>query len=309
MTGILLNWSFKMKYEIDHNILESLLTLASVIEARDVYTGGHTWRVSQYASTITRKIGLSKDDIFLSSLGGMIHDIGKVGVPDAILNKKGPLDDHEYEIIKNHPKIGNTIIEKHPLYDLVQMSVNEHHERLDGKGYPSATTEQSIYGKIISISDAFDAMTSTRSYRKGMSKEKACELLSEGTETQFDKKLTEVVVTMSSVGDFDSIIGHAGENKRMLPCPHCGPIVVPPDSLSSGGEVVCPNCMVHFVAHREMDSFDLEYTEKKSAVYIPKSDNDCIIHFMGNFPKKIMSNCKESCKVGKKSYFSQHAES
>jgi HD-GYP domain-containing protein (c-di-GMP phosphodiesterase class II) len=125
-----------MKYEIDSNILESLLTLASVIEARDVYTGGHTWRVSQYASLLAGKVGLSRDEIFLSSLGGMIHDIGKVGVPDAILNKKGPLDEHEFEIIKNHPTIGNTIIEKHPLYDLVQMSINEHHERLTAKGIP-----------------------------------------------------------------------------------------------------------------------------------------------------------------------------
>jgi hypothetical protein len=239
----------------------------------------------------------------------MIHDIGKVGVPDAILNKKGPLDDHEYEIIKNHPKIGNTIIEKHPLYDLVQMSVNEHHERLDGKGYPYATTEQSIYGKIISISDAFDAMTSTRSYRQGMPKEKACGLLLESTDTQFDKNLTDVVVSMSSKGEFDSIIGHAGENKRMLPCPVCGPIVVPPDSLASGDEVTCPNCLGHFVAHREMDSFDLEFAEKKSSVYIPKSDNECIFHFMGNFPHKIMANIKENCKAGRKSYFFQHAQS
>ena len=298
-----------MKYDIDKNILESLLTLASVIEARDVYTGGHTWRVSQYASMLTKKLGLSKDEIFLSSLGGMIHDIGKVGVPDAILNKKGPLDDHEYEIIKNHPKIGNTIIEKHPLYDLVQMSVNEHHERLDGKGYPSATTEQSIYGKIISLSDAFDAMTSTRSYRKGMPKEKACELISEATETQFDKKLTEVLISMSSKGEFDSIIGYAGENKKMLQCPECGPIVVPPDSLTTGEEVTCPNCMTHFIAHRGMDSFELEFTDKKSTVYIPKSDNDCIFHFMGNYPKKIMSNFRENCKMSKKSYFFMHAES
>ncbi len=297
-----------MKYEIDHNLLESLLTLASVIEARDVYTGGHTWRVSQYASLLSRKIGLSKDEIFLSSLGGMIHDIGKVGVPDAILNKKGPLDDNEFEIIKNHPSIGNTIIEKHPLYDLVQMSINEHHERIDGKGYPHATSEQTIFGKIISISDAFDAMTSDRSYRKGMTSEKSCELLSQATDTQFDKNITDVLIGMSSKGEFDSILGHAGENKRMLPCPNCGPIVVPPDSLASGDMVVCPNCMVHFVAHRKMDTFELEYTEKKSTVYIPKSDHECIYHFMGNFPKKILANMKENCKMNHQSHIFQNVK-
>ncbi len=297
-----------MKYEIDHNLLESLLTLASVIEARDVYTGGHTWRVSQYASLLSRKIGLSKDEVFLCSLGGMIHDIGKVGVPDAILNKKGPLDDREFEIIKNHPDIGNTIIEKHPLYDLVQMSINEHHERVDGKGYPHATNEQTIFGKIISISDAFDAMTSDRSYRKGMPKEQSCDLLSKATETQFDKKITEVLISICSDGVFDSILGHAGENKRMLPCPNCGPIVVPPDSLANGDMVVCPNCMVHFVAHRKMDSFELEYTEKKSTVYIPKSDHECIYHFMGNFPRKILANMKESCKMSKQHHACQNVK-
>ncbi len=285
-----------MKYEIDHNILESLLTLASVIEARDVYTGGHTWRVSQYATLLARKTGLKKDEIFLSSLGGMIHDIGKVGVPDAILNKRGPLDEKEFEIIKNHPTIGNTIIEKHPLYDLVQMSVNEHHERLDGKGYPLAVTELTIFGKIVSISDAFDAMTSDRSYRKGMSKEQACILLTEAKETQFDKNLAELFIGLCSAGDLDPVIGHAGENKRMLNCSQCGPIVVPPDSLTNGDKVVCPNCMVHFVAHHKMDTFELEYTDMKSSVYLPKSDHDCISHFLGYSPRKILANLKAHCK-------------
>lgn len=285
-----------MKYEIDHNILESLLTLASVIEARDVYTGGHTWRVSQYATLLAREIGLKKDEIFLSSLGGMIHDIGKVGVPDAILNKRGPLDEKEFEIIKNHPTIGNTIIEKHPLYDLVQMSVNEHHERLDGKGYPLALTELTIFGKIVSISDAFDAMTSDRSYRKGMSKEQACILLSESTEIQFDKKLAELFISLCSAGNLDPVIGHAGENKRMLHCPQCGPIVAPPDSLTNGDKVVCPNCMVHFIAHHKMDTFELEYTDIKSSVYIPKSDHDCIFHFLKYSPRKILADLKKHCK-------------
>jgi len=281
-----------VKYEIKTELLESLITLASVIEARDTYTGGHTWRVSQYASLLAQKIGLSKDEIFISSLGGLVHDIGKISVPDAILNKKGPLDEKEFKIMKNHPVTGGSIIEKHPLAPLVVMSITEHHERIDGNGYPIATSELSTYGKLISICDAFDAMTSTRSYRAGMTREKAFSILLEECNTQFDKSLVENFISLNQGDRLSHILGHAGENKLLLNCPVCGPIISPPGKLADGEKIECPGCTGTFHAHKKKDNFELEFTGTVTGLYTPKADKDCIFHFTRQAPCSIKTHLK-----------------
>jgi HD-GYP domain-containing protein (c-di-GMP phosphodiesterase class II) len=117
-----------MKIDIDKSLLKSLLIMGSVVEARDAYTGGHLWRVAQYARLLSQKIGLSQNDTILAGIGGFLHDVGKVGVPDDILRKPGPLDDQEYEIIKTHPRIGFDLIHEHPLSVLTQDVVKHHHE-------------------------------------------------------------------------------------------------------------------------------------------------------------------------------------
>src|SRR5271157_5952374 len=148
-----------MKLEIDTNLLDSLLTLATVIEAKDPYTGGHTWRVSRYAHELVKEAGLDSDACFIASVGGLVHDIGKIGVADAILHKAGPLLEAEFSAMKAHPEIGRRVIDKHPLAPLIVFAVFEHHERLDGKGYPNGgrSGELSVHGRAIAIADAFDA--------------------------------------------------------------------------------------------------------------------------------------------------------
>ena len=143
--------------KIEKQLLKSLLVMADIIEARDPYTGGHVWRVSQYAKLLATKVGVSKDEAIRASIGGYLHDIGKVGISDSILLKKGPLSPEEFEIVKTHPLIGSRLICEHPLGKLFDEHVLYHHERVDGQGYANGVAGDglSLQARIINIVDAF----------------------------------------------------------------------------------------------------------------------------------------------------------
>jgi putative nucleotidyltransferase with HDIG domain len=189
-----------MKTGLDSGLLKSLLVFGAVIEARDAYTGGHVWRVARLAEKLAKKAGLSGNAIFLAAIGGFIHDIGKVGIPDSILNKPDRLTDLEYEIMRTHPQTGKKILSMHPLAPLVIDAISHHHERADGDGYPEGIPreEVSIGSRIVTIADAFDAMTSTRPYRKGMTKEKAIAILQSESGSQFDGALVDLLVDLAA---------------------------------------------------------------------------------------------------------------
>lgn len=118
------------------SLLNTLLGLSMIVEARDPYTGGHLWRVSQFFKLLAQQAGLSRRDVTLCEIGGFLHDLGKVGVPDAILNKPDRLNDTEFSIIKTHPSVGGRLLASHPLANLAIDAVVGHHERPDGRGYP-----------------------------------------------------------------------------------------------------------------------------------------------------------------------------
>ena len=149
-----------MKVRIEKMLLKTLTLMASVIEARDAYTGGHLWRVSMYCRRLAEAAGLPAQMVFLSSLGGFLHDIGKVSIPDAILGKRGKLDAPEYDVVKTHPGIGATLIQEHPLGELALPAVHQHHEWINGAGYPERLQgdQISLFARIVSIADAFDAL-------------------------------------------------------------------------------------------------------------------------------------------------------
>lgn len=277
-----------MKIDIDLNLLESLLSLATVIEARDEYTGGHTWRVSKYAEHLAKRHGLDDDGIFVVKIGGLVHDIGKVGVPDAILNKPGPLSQDEYASMKKHPVIGEKVIERHPLAPLVMRAVMEHHERIDGKGYPEQPAELSVYGKIISIADAFDAMTSTRPYRDGMSMEKALSIVEENKGTQFDPELAEQFMELAKAGKLAHIMGHANDTHAMATCPGCGPIIALPSSIKDGEHVGCPHCHGDYVVHKSTNKLEVEWTHKAIGSWESMPDWDAVGSVLA-FAKKTVS--------------------
>lgn len=157
--------------KLEKAYMESIETLRFTVEAKDSYTRGHSDRVSEYSVLIGQKLGLSDEDINTLKIGGLFHDIGKIGVPDSILLKDAKLTDDEYSEIKNHPTIGAHILSNATIFSNVLPVVKHHHERYDGNGYPGKLKGEDIpyLARITAIADSFDAMTSKRTYRNSLS--------------------------------------------------------------------------------------------------------------------------------------------
>jgi hypothetical protein len=226
------------------DLLKSLYVMASLVEARDPYTGGHLWRVSQFSRLLAADAGLPDTDVARISLGGFLHDLGKVGVPDAILNKPDRLTDEEYAVIKTHPEVGNRLLSGHPLAALARAAVLSHHEMPDGNGYPHRLSGDAIAldARIVGICDAFDAMTSTRPYRRGMAVEKALAIIEENLGRQFDRTLGERFLRLGRAGQLDHIVGHSESGIPLQECPMCGPTIVVRRDHHTGDHVFCRHC-------------------------------------------------------------------
>ncbi len=182
---------------------EMVQTLAKTIDAKDKYTNGHSFRVSEYSVKLARRLGWAEEEIQLLERESLLHDIGKIGVPDAVLNKPGRLNDEEFNTIKNHTKIGRTILEGIDGMQSVADVAAYHHERIDGSGYPDGLkgTEIPAHARIISIADAFDAMSSDRVYRKGMEKDAIRRELVNGSGKQFDPEYLSVFLKLFEDGE------------------------------------------------------------------------------------------------------------
>ena len=247
-----------MKLDIEPSLLKSLLLLTSVVEARDPYTGGHLWRVAQFSKALAESVGVERDTLFLATVGGYLHDLGKVAVPDAVLGKQGPLTDQEYAVIKTHPAVGCQLLGGHPLGALVVDAVGYHHERPDGRGYPDALDQIPVVSCIIAIADTFDAMTSTRPYRDGMPIAKAASLLAGEGGKQFDGPLLDAFLKLANGGRLDHIVGHSDQGRPLAVCDMCGPVVVMPRHSHDGDGVNCRVCGGKYIAHKAGDGFKLE---------------------------------------------------
>lgn len=171
-------------------------SLRLAVDAKDTYTKNHSDRVSYYAVLLAKKIGLPEEEVEIIRDGGLFHDIGKIGIPDSILQKTGPLTDDEYSDIKNHPSIGAHILQPAKIFDKIIPMVKHHHERFDGRGYPSGLKGEDIplCARIVCIADSFDAMTSDRSYRPRYTLFKAVEEIESCKGTQFDPDLADAFV-------------------------------------------------------------------------------------------------------------------
>ena len=182
------------KDKIEKAYLESIETLRYTVEAKDRYTHGHSDRVSAYSVLIGKKLGLSKEDLDTLKIGGLFHDIGKIGISDAILLKNGKLTDAEYTEIKNHPVIGKNILSNAAIFENIIPIVLYHHERYDGKGYPYGLQDSSIpfLARIVSVADSFDAMTSRRSYRGELDLEYVKNEFKSKSGTQFDPVIASI---------------------------------------------------------------------------------------------------------------------
>lgn len=189
--------------EREHNnllLLNSFLTvLSTTLDARDPYTYGHSARVADFSRKIGMEMGLPEYEVDLLFKTALLHDIGKIGVPDRVLLKDGKLTDEEFAYIKAHPVIGEKILKQvQPISEIQQLlpGVRSHHERLDGKGYPDQLKGDDIplFGRIIAVADSYDAMTSDRPYRKGMPHPKALAILLEGRGTQWDPEIVNAFI-------------------------------------------------------------------------------------------------------------------
>ena len=242
--GQLLSGGDRDHLQLQEGLLSSLLIMAWMVEARDPYTGGHLWRVSRFARLLAAESGLPENDVARISVGGFLHDLGKVGVPDHILNKKDGLTDGEYEVIKTHPEVGWRMLAGHPLAQLAEAAVRAHHEMPDGKGYPKGLRQEDIPvdARIVGICDAFDAMTSTRPYRRGMTIDKALSIIEENLGQQFDAEYGRNFLTLGRAGRLDHIVGHSDEGIPLHECMMCGPTLVLKRDQQAGEHVYCRSC-------------------------------------------------------------------
>jgi putative nucleotidyltransferase with HDIG domain len=174
--------------DIEDGYLSTLAVLANALEARDSETQGHCERLAKHAVLIAEAMGVQGDDVEGIRVGGLLHDIGKIGTPDNILKKPAKLTDEEYDIIKRHPAVGAKILEPIPRLAKASPIVRHHHERFDGNGYPDGLrgTEIPLGARIVTVADAFEAMTANRPYRSGQSVVYSLEELQRHRGTQFD---------------------------------------------------------------------------------------------------------------------------
>lgn len=182
--------------QIENLFVDALLSLANAIETRDGYTGGHVDRVTRYAVATGKEMGLAGDSLRHLWVGALLHDVGKIGVPDHILKKPGRLTDDEYEVMKRHPVTGAAILERSSFLRPALPGVLHHQEKWDGTGYPYGLKgeEISLEGRILAVADTFDAIVSSRPYRGGRPPQAAVEELHRCAGTQFDPSVVEAFV-------------------------------------------------------------------------------------------------------------------
>lgn len=179
---------------LEKSYLESIEVLRKTVEVKDVYTRGHSDRVSEYSLLIGEKLNLPPEQMKTLKIGALFHDIGKIGIPDAILLKTDKLTDDEYSEIKNHPAIGAHILSNASIFADIIPIVKHHHERYDGKGYPARLAGEDIpyLARIVAVADTFDAMTSRRSYRQALDFDYTTNEIERCKGTQFDPAIADV---------------------------------------------------------------------------------------------------------------------
>jgi len=194
--------------ELHKTYVSTLKTMVSIIEAKDAYTRGHTERVASYAMAIAKQLTLSEEMMRRIMFGALLHDIGKLGVVDSIIHKKGKLDEREWEALKIHPSLGSDIVEKMEFLTGVSEIVRHHHESWDGRGYPDGVRAREIPlgARVVAVADAFDAMTTDRSYRRALSTEQAIQRLEASAGTQFDPGIVRVFVRHIRSKGYDLVV-------------------------------------------------------------------------------------------------------
>lgn len=206
----------KKNEQIREMTTQTITAIANALDAKDAYTEGHAERVAAYSAHIARKLGMSEEEAGNIRFVALFHDIGKIGVPDVVLNKPGRLTTDEYDKMKQHTIVGGEIIKDLDMIPGVYVGARYHHERYDGKGYPEGLKGEDIpyIARIIATADAFDAMTTNRIYRKRLTNEQALDELRKGMGTQFDSKVAGALIELISTGAMKNLSPDLAEDSE-----------------------------------------------------------------------------------------------
>ena len=282
------------RLSLHEDLLTTLLVMAWMVEARDPYTGGHLWRVSRYSRLLATDAGLPEADVGRITIGGFLHDLGKISVPDHILGKKDRLTDDEYAIIKTHPEVGWRMLSGHPLASLAEAAVRAHHETPNGGGYPRGLQGNTIPvdARIVGICDAFDAMTSTRPYRRGMPIAKALDIIEDNLDSQFDRVLGRRFIDLGRQGQLDHIAGHSDQGIPLHECMMCGPTLVLRRGHQVGDHVYCPACTGEYAIESKDDKLVAVATGRvgSPSELAPEADTVLIANLVRESARALLVN-------------------
>lgn len=205
----------KRDKELTREIIEAF---AKVVDLKDKYTQGHSFRVAKYTEMLARELGCDDETIEKYHNIALMHDIGKVGIPDSVLNKPGKLDDDEYNLIKSHTSRGYEVLENISLMPEIAIGAHAHHERPDGKGYPLGLKEEEIprVAQIIAVADCFDAMYSNRPYRPRMNFEKVVSIIKSVSGTQLTPDVVDAFLRLVEKGEFRDPDDHGGGSEESI---------------------------------------------------------------------------------------------
>ena len=209
-------------YDEQHELfMGTLKALTASIDAKDAYTRGHSERVAHLSHRLAQAAGLTPQRCERIRIAGLVHDVGKIGVPEAVLTKPARLTDEEFAFIKRHPEIGHTILRSVTMLSDVLPGVLHHHERFDGRGYPHGLAGDDIpyFARVIAVADTFDAMSSDRSYRKRLSREQVLAEIAKSAGTQLDPEIAAVMLRLD-LTEYDALVQHhAGSASAAAPAP------------------------------------------------------------------------------------------
>lgn len=229
---------------LERSYQETLIVMANAVEMRDHYTVGHTWRVTNFALQMAVKMGWDEERLRQVQTGGVLHDVGKIAVDNAILSKPSRLTDEEYEKMKVHPERGARM-----MMDVVRLKpiipyCLYHHERYDGRGYPYGLKGEDIpiEGRLIAVADTFDAMTSHRPYRRGLNPEIAIEEIEKGKGTQFDPVCADALIFCYREGKVDRVFQDYMKSEKSIACPFCSTYISIPEGASEDDVFECQVC-------------------------------------------------------------------
>ena len=188
----------KKTMEYEELFIQVVESLATAIDAKDTYTNGHSVRVAEYSKEIAKRYGYNEEKQDAVFMMGLLHDVGKIGIPDSVINKPARLTDEEFALIKTHPSVGARILSNIKKMPRLADGARWHHERYDGKGYPDGLAGEDIpeESRMIAVADAYDAMTSNRSYRRSLSQEVVRGEIEKGKGTQFDPQFADIMIQM-----------------------------------------------------------------------------------------------------------------